>query len=452
MIVGNPISTGVGDAIYVLTIITAPGANVSAVLGDQTIATTANGSGVAVLRFKKEGTWTVTATDGVNTKTTTIEVTARKAETITFFPADPTEYSLIKTYTASNTWTAPEDGHFQVEVYGASGKGGGTYVKSVTCCGGGGGGGGGYSCSRVKMKAGDTVTFITGAVGAVSSATINSSLESYSVLTVTSGATGGTPTSNTAGGAGGSGGIASGGNYSNINGGTGGTGENDYILGTGQTVAGGAGGSAGYTGGNAGGKGESLMGNYDAVPTPQGDAGAGKVGFVKIYRGNTNVTDSGGTPTSYVLYEAGMTQITGNANNWQSENAEFYSSNADILNGPEPVECDPVNGIVIDAAALQHTKTQWVALALHDNVDLTGPLTTYSTLNFNIQNLSAYLGPAVYLTDDMTKWSSGTKLATIENSTILSIPTADIQAVKYILIVGYWIDDNKAYISKIWFE
>lgn len=289
MIVGNPISTGVGDAIYVLTIITAPGANVSAVLGDQTIATTANGSGVAVLRFKKEGTWTITATDGVNTKTITMEVTARRAETITFFPAEPTEYTLIETYTASQSWTAPEDGYFKIEVFGASGKGGKAYAYYrdnkyyYWGNGGGGGGGGGYACSNIKLKKGDVIAIVSGAVGSDSTATINSSLESYSKMTVTSGANG-TDSSipnDLYEGKGGAGGVASGGNVANANGGDGSDGGHGD---GGRNGAGGAGGAAGYTGGNAGGVGGTM--NASSGET---SPGAGKAGFIKIYRGNTNV-------------------------------------------------------------------------------------------------------------------------------------------------------------------
>ena len=212
------------------------------------------------------------------------------------FPAEPTDYELIGTYTASGTFTAPEDGWFQVEVFGASGNGGnGAYRVTGTgankirwLAGGGGGGGGGYSCSRIKMMEGDTITFVCGGVGNNSSANINSSLETYSALSVTSGANGSagkTTSASSTGGAGGNGGVSTGGNYANNNGGSGGRGGNGYAYVSGESSGngyGGAGGAAGYTGGRTGGKGATV------TTLSTGTAENGLIGFIKIYRGNTN--------------------------------------------------------------------------------------------------------------------------------------------------------------------
>lgn len=213
------------------------------------------------------------------------------------FPAEPSAYELIGTYTSSGSFIAPEDGWFQVEVFGASGNGGSSARKTAgpssgrwtVMAGGGGGGGGGYACSRVKMNKGDTINLTPGAIGAVSSAIINSSKETYTMLQVTSGANGGAGTvtsSSGTGGAGGAGGVATGGNYANYNGGSGRLGNNGIAYATmpEENVGdgkGGAGGTAGYTGGRTGGKGaDSTAG----VPSP----GSGYAGFIKIYRGNTN--------------------------------------------------------------------------------------------------------------------------------------------------------------------
>lgn len=186
------------------------------------------------------------------------------------FPSEePTAYTLIKKYTASGTFTAPESGYFQIEVFGASGSGGAVY-RGKYYIPGGGGGGGGYACSRIKLKKGDKVIYTIGRVGATSSANIGSSVEAYNNLQVTSGNNGGNG-SESQGGYGRSGGYASGGNYANLHGGSGSNaGKN--------TSQYGKGGSPGYSGGNYGGDG------YNGV----GSGGAGKAGFIKIYRGNTN--------------------------------------------------------------------------------------------------------------------------------------------------------------------
>lgn len=208
------------------------------------------------------------------------------------FPAEPTAYTLIEKYTTSQTWTAPETGWFQVEVFGASGKGGAgkSYCKVVQyepidyAASGGGGGGGGYACSRIKMKKGDTIELVVGAVGADSSATIDSVVETYDIMTVTSGANGGDVSGNVVSykvGTGGTGGVASGGNYANANGGAGGNGNK-------TGTSGGKAGTAGYTGGNAGGTGGYGQTNYTSKEATHAGK-AGKAGFINIYRGDTNL-------------------------------------------------------------------------------------------------------------------------------------------------------------------
>lgn len=217
------------------------------------------------------------------------------------FPEAPTAYSLISTYTSNGTFTAPEDGYFQIEVFGASGNSGTTAYKikpggsNCNVGGGGGGGGGGYSVSRVKLKQGDTLTIVCGAVGSTSSAIINSSVESYSEIQVTSGANGtnGAATSSSITvGIGGAGGVASGGNYSNINGNAGNNGGNPTIS-YGQAAAGSGAGGLAINGGNAGGTSASVelklnMTKLEYYVVVSGET-SGSAGFIKIYRGNTNV-------------------------------------------------------------------------------------------------------------------------------------------------------------------
>lgn len=197
------------------------------------------------------------------------------------FPSAPSAYNLIASYTSSQTWTAPETGYFQIEVFGASGNGGDSKTASdMGKRGGGGGGGGGYSCSRIKMNKGDTIVLTVGGVGATTSAKINSGVENYSSPQVTSGANGGAGTDG-GGGTGGAGGVASNGNYANTNGGAGSTGVNGSAL---NGAAGGAGGT-GANGAPNGGAGASMKGWTDGSNT---SAGSGSAGFFKIYRGNTN--------------------------------------------------------------------------------------------------------------------------------------------------------------------
>ena len=213
------------------------------------------------------------------------------------FPAEPSSYNLIGTYSSSQTFTAPEDGYYQIEVFGASGNGGNAtfanaYTKSYSC--GGGGGSGAYCCSVVKLKKGDTIIIAIGAVGAITSCTIKSSCESYTAMQATSGANGGNAEEskyNIPGtpGIGGLGGIASGGNVSNVNGTAGSTGQKGSTTSTAPTdFIGGSGGAAVVAGSNPGGNGQGARiasgGNLTYLA-----GSAGLAGFCKIYRGDTNV-------------------------------------------------------------------------------------------------------------------------------------------------------------------
>lgn len=223
------------------------------------------------------------------------------AATPSGFPEEPTEYLLIGTYTAAQTFEAPESGYFRFDVFGASGNGGAASRNEYDSSGakkniasGGGGGGGGYGSSAVKLNKGDTVTLSPGGVGAASTVVFGSTVEgtAYSTITVTSGAKGGngrtwygTSKSDAIAGTGGAGGVASGGNLSNLNGGAGGDGKaaTNVDSSSYSWYSGGTGGAAATSGGNSGGKGADVRGRSE------GDPGSGSAGFIKIYRGNTNV-------------------------------------------------------------------------------------------------------------------------------------------------------------------
>lgn len=216
------------------------------------------------------------------------------------FPFAPSGYSLIDTYSISGTFTAPEDGYFQIVLQGASGAGAQRYQSSNgNSFSGGGGGGGGCAISRVKLKKGDTVrytlgkaaTYLSGYTSATSagdsSASINSSIEDYDSLSVTGAENGQRWLLNDdglGGPPGGAGGVGSGGNYGNYTGSSGGDG--DDITSTQEeaigTAKGGSGGYAGYSGGNKGGKGEGW------IEWELQDGSLGGDAFIMIYRGNTN--------------------------------------------------------------------------------------------------------------------------------------------------------------------
>ena len=227
------------------------------------------------------------------------------------FPETPTEYSLINKYTESTIFTAPEDGWYKFEVFGASGNGGKGYgnydtyedsygdtVYRYVAASGGSGGNGGYSSSVVKLKQGDTVDLTVGAVGTDTSVTANSTVgESYDIIQVTSGGNGGNASGNgnrgkstmAYAGTGGTGGVATGGNLENVNGKDGNTGQSlakengsswtEYA--TAKTYS--------PTPDNP----ECTTGGYGGHGSGYDKAGyaggSGSAGFVKVYRGNTNV-------------------------------------------------------------------------------------------------------------------------------------------------------------------
>lgn len=197
------------------------------------------------------------------------------------FPEEPTDYELIETYTANGVFTAPEDGWYKIEVFGASGSGGNAsvyiYDGSYMVYTGGGGGGGAYALSIVKLKAGDSVNISSLSVGDTASVSINSSMEVYTTIKVKSGQNG-TNATRYSYGKGGSGGTASGGktNKNGSSGTSGDLGAWDYST---TTVDGGLGGASAHVDGNKGGS--AADASYKNPGTPE----SGKSGFVKVYRG-----------------------------------------------------------------------------------------------------------------------------------------------------------------------
>lgn len=305
-----------------------------------------------------------------------------------------TEYIPLETITTSKAWTAPENGYFLIEVFGASGKGGKatqTYYETGgdnRFFSGGGGGGGGYARSAIKLRKGDTVTFTVGSVGGTTTAAINGTapedadnplLTTYSTMSVSSGANGGDGIAYSfAIGAGGSGGVASGGNWLNQNGSNGAAGNRNLEFSSStipqDTVAGGAGGAAGYSGGNAGGVGAGFV----AYSSTQRAAGAGKSGFAKVSRGNTNVVErptatASTSPTSSVTYTDGIADL---APETLSLFSQAISENSAITRD--------TTAVYIDAGEL-HRK---ISVANQISLSLNGTAYAFDVIGFNHDSLT----------------------------------------------------------------
>ena len=209
------------------------------------------------------------------------------------FPAEPTEYTLISTYKSAQTWIAPEKGWYLIEVHGASGSGArADYVNGgdeayVGGGSGGSGGGGAYVASVVKMNAGDTVVLSGLAVASNASATVNTTVsgELYDKLFAVAAGNGTNASFDgytvAFPGSGGKGGVASGGNLANVNG------SDGYAnRGTWSNTPSAKGGAPGHVDGNTGG----VSGYVSNSTAHNMNIGPALAGFIKISRGNTNVT------------------------------------------------------------------------------------------------------------------------------------------------------------------
>ena len=132
---------------------------------------------------------------------------------------EPTGYQEIAAYTASTSWTVPEDNFYQIYVFGKGGNGAeglsnGRPRSGMTGFGGGGGGAGGGALYRAFFTQGTIIPI-----------TVNGSTSSFgNYCSATSGTNGSVAPDSKTRGAGGSGGTASGGNVTNAQGGAGGAG------------------------------------------------------------------------------------------------------------------------------------------------------------------------------------------------------------------------------------
>jgi hypothetical protein len=95
LILGDPIIISGGGGIpCTVKIRTSPNATVTATLGNKTRTVIADSSGMAVFILKEAGVWTVTATDGTKTKSTTVDTTLNRSGEIAF----------VNTILANNSW------------------------------------------------------------------------------------------------------------------------------------------------------------------------------------------------------------------------------------------------------------------------------------------------------------------------------------------------------------
>jgi len=217
-------------------------------------------------------------------------------------PADEDAYTLITEITSTQTYTAPEDGWFLIEVHGASGNGGNSGLSSAswyvredeagqTMYGyktGGSGAGGSCSASIVKLRSGDPIVITIGNVGEVTSAAITSTAgESYELMRVNPSGSG-TDASVTANGSAGVAGTAYGGNLYKTTGSNGRFGTSGYAYSRDElTVPLRTGGAAATPNGNPGGSSSYIL---NGVRTP---GEPGRPGKVRVLRGEGNLAALG---------------------------------------------------------------------------------------------------------------------------------------------------------------
>jgi len=307
------------------------------------------------------------------------------------FPEEPSGYELIETVTTSQEWVAPENGWYQVEVFGASGYGGnGSYStwndeegwECNAVRGGSGGGGGAYAKSNlIKLNAGDTIMLTIGQSGETTTVVINSSTgETYNTISCTSGAN--YPAVNTIG----TGGIATGGNVENTNGGNGAIGEYGYKQGgtVGGSRYGGAGGLAAHALGNAGGKGAAASNGTAAI---SGTRGAGAAGFVRISYGTNDATPN----EVYLLnYSDRCTDISGGWNlSYKFQNNAYMTTgtNSCLRVAHANTDTSMGGGIITTGNTIDLTNYSYITISgFHNNDSLTALMPFGAFVSISIPN------------------------------------------------------------------
>ena len=232
-------------------------------------ATLTNGAGTFSATFTTAGTWTITATDTVNTFVTG---TSGNIATVVYSPGSATWTSV-----GGQWWTAPANfnpGNNYVDCYGGGAASG--PIDTVNSYGAGGGGGGAFSRKyNIPLLGGQSLLVTVGGVGSHSGVQVGGG--AWNCL-----AYGGSPGASSWGSGGAGGNAASGVGDALYSGGNGGNGE---VIGGG----GGGGGCAGPSGG--GGAGTNVVWN-SVIPTGGGGGGghAGAGGTGGWYDGASNPT------------------------------------------------------------------------------------------------------------------------------------------------------------------
>lgn len=209
------------------------GSEVTATLGTTTLRRTAT-DGTAAFRVPRKGTWTITATQGENSATATVEIDARNVvKTVALAYNQIPEFTYTGNFkivddsgneiasTTENNWNIRflSSGVLTITSLGSAvngidlflvggGGGGGTSIRDAYDGAGfgSGGGGGGYTKTVTAISLGiGTYTITTGAGGAAGAAGGETSV---TIEEVKYAAAGGRPGSSSGGGAGGSGGGA----------------------------------------------------------------------------------------------------------------------------------------------------------------------------------------------------------------------------------------------------
>ena len=232
------------------------------------------------------------------------ELTGAVAEAIP--RSEPTQYQKIAAYTSNGTWTAPEDGYYQVYAIGKGGDGGdgGDYYSANGGnygSAGGGGGGGGVACSRAYLARGSQLTIVVNS--SVSSVGGALSLSATSGQKGTNGIRPSSMSTAAQGGPGGSGGTASGGTVANTKGGIGGKGGDGGKPGANLTPSpqSGTSGSGAFPGaGGAGGKNFEGQFGSKRQSSPGGGGGGSPMENISPYLQTAGKGGEGG------VFEAGV--------------------------------------------------------------------------------------------------------------------------------------------------
>jgi hypothetical protein len=299
---------GGGNVGYVLNVSTSAGATVTATKDGKSYTETSGNSGVATFTKLSKGTWTITATKGSSTKTTTVNMQGDCSITIVLNSVPEFTYTgNYKVYDANNadiTSNPETQGDWKIKFL-TSGTltfeklNGASNGIDIFCVGGGGNGSSSGAYPGGGGGGGRTVTALNKSV---------STIDSY-VVTI-----------------GGSGGASSFGNLATADGGSNATNECGGAGGSG-------GGATGYDGGSNGSKGTDWSTTYNYL----GGAGLDESTGTKEFHESTGVLYAGGGGGAYhggaVSPRQGMGGAGGGGNGAPPSGGSGYSGEANTGGG-----------------------------------------------------------------------------------------------------------------------